>query len=806
MKKLLISLTFISAISISSSAQESFTYQQPSKEILELVDFERAPAVIMDSKKQTLVYLYSPTYKSLEEISESELKVAGQRINPVTNMTSKARYYTKVSVQLNRTGEPRLVQGLPENSKLVSLSWSPDENYIACGNIVKNGVELWVIDVKKGSAKKLSEARLNNNLGSPISWFSDSKSLLVRMLPNGKITYLDSKSEVPVGPNVSESDGTIAQNRTYPDLIKNKVDEVNFTTLSTSVLEKITLEGTVSEWKSADLHRSINFSPDGKFVLISTIQQPFSTLVPWYNFGTTTAVYTTDGKFVNEIENKPSADNLPKGFMAVEKYKRSITWRSDLASSLIYVVALDGGNPEVEVENRDEVFQLNAPFEKGSEISLLKTKQRFASIIWGNSTTCIVNDYWYNTRNQKTYLFNPSKPTEGLKILFDRDFQDEYSNPGEFETVRNEFNQYVLQLDGMNTYLIGEGHSKEGQFPFVNQFNLATKTTKNLYRSGYKDKIESISALLDVKKGELLVRIESPTEYPNYYTRKMTGKAAPIALTSFKNPFEKMNGISKEVIKYKREDGLELSATLYLPAGYDKTKKEKLPMIMWAYPQEFKDKQSASQNTKNPNEFIFPYYGSPVYWVMKGYAILDDAAFPIVGEGDEEPNDTFIEQLVSNAKAAIDAVDNLGYIDRTKVAVGGHSYGAFMTANLLTHSNLFAAGIARSGAYNRSLTPFGFQGEERTYWEAQNVYNEMSPFNYADKMKTPMLLVHGEDDNNSGTFPIQSERYFQALKGFGAPVRYIVLPKESHGYAAKESILHLMWEQDMWLEKYLKGK
>jgi dipeptidyl aminopeptidase/acylaminoacyl peptidase len=359
--------------------------------------------------------------------------------------------------------------------------------------------------------------------------------------------------------------------------------------------------------------------------------------------------------------------------------------------------------------------------------------------------------------------------------------------------------------------MIGEGFTEKGQFPFVNQFNLQTKVTKTLYRSTYTNKLEAISGIIDMKKGELLVRIEAPTEYPNYYIRKMKGKAAPIAITQFKNPFAAMNGVSKEVITYKRADGLELTATLYLPAGYDKTKAStgsatKLPMVMWAYPQEFKDKNSASQNTKNPNEFIFPNYGSPIYWVMRGYAVLDDAAFPIVGEGDAEPNDSFIEQLVANAKAAIDAVDALGYIDRRKVAVGGHSYGAFMTANLLTHSDLFAAGIARSGAYNRTLTPFGFQGEERNYWEAQETYNEMSPFNYADKMKTPLLLVHGENDNNPGTFPIQSERYFQALKGFGAPVRYLVLPKESHGYAAKESILHLLWEQDQWLEKYVKNR
>ena len=227
---------------------------------------------------------------------------------------------------------------------------------------------------------------------------------------------------------------------------------------------------------------------------------------------------------------------------------------------------------------------------------------------------------------------------------------------------------------------------------------------------------------------------------------------------------------------------------------------------MWAYPREYKDKNSASQISSSKNDFTFPYYGSPLYWVMKGYAVLDDVAFPIVGEKEEEPNDSFIKQLVANAKAAIDAVDELGYIDRNRVGVGGHSYGAFMTANLLTHSNLFAAGIARSGAYNRTLTPFGFQSEERTYWEAPEVYNKMSPFMHADKMKTPMLMIHGEEDNNSGTYPMQSERYFNALKGLGATVRLVMLPKESHGYAAKESILHLLWEQDQWLEKYVKNK
>lgn len=806
MKHLFLTCITLSLLSTVVIAQQSLEYQKPSQEILELVDVERAPFVTMDSKKQTLVYFYTSMYKSIEAVSETELKIAGQRINPKINARSKISYITKIQVQKNRTGAIQDVKGLPANLQLAHYSWSPNDRFMAFGNVVSNGVELWVLNMETLEAKKISDAVLNANLGTPFSWYPNSEALLVRTLPANKKGFIDITSAVPNGPSVLVSDGTVGQNRTYPDLLKSKDDEENFRTMARSELYRIDLNGSKSLWKQAGLHKGISFSPDGEYVILSTIEEPFSYLVPWSSFAEKTVVYDKTGKLIQEIDNRPASDNLPKGFMSTHKYKRAVSWRDDKPATLIYVLALDGGDPENKVDYRDEVFSMEAPFKPGTEKSLLKTQQRFSGIEWGKEDLAIAYDYWYNTRNMKTYVFNPSNPSAAPVILWDRNYQDRYTEPGDFQSTKNQFNRDVLLLDGYTAYLIGDGFTPEGQFPFVDQINLKTKAKKTLYRSKYTDKLESISAILDVKKGELLVNIQAPTQYPNYYLRKIGSKAEPVQVTQFKNPFAKLAGISKEVITYKREDGLELTATLYLPAGYGKTKKEKLPMVMWAYPQEFKDKSSAGQNTTNPNEFIYPYYGSPIYWVMKGYAILDDAAFPIVGEGDEEPNDTFIEQLVSNAKAAIDAVDKLGYIDRTRVAVGGHSYGAFMTANLLTHSDLFAAGIARSGAYNRTLTPFGFQGEERNYWEAKDVYDKMSPFNYADKMKTPMLLIHGADDNNSGTFPIQSERYFQALKGFGAPVRYVVLPKESHGYEAKESILHLLWEQDQWLEQHVKQK
>lgn len=786
-------------------AQENLTYQKPPQEILELVDVQRAPSVSMDSKHKHMILMYRNTYKTLADLSEEEMKLGGLRINPKTNISSTVTYVNNVQYKKLKDKNPVQVKGLPQNAKLANFSWSPDEEKMAFTHTNETGVEIWVLDVASLTAKKLTEANANANLGNPLSWFRDSNSLLVKMLPQNSPQMVKNADAIPSGPTVTVSDGSKAQNRTYQDLLKNKNDETNFEILTTSELYKVTLEGKASLWKEPAMYTGLSFSPDGNYVMVSALSRPFSYIVTLDRFPSKSAVYDADGKLIKIINEKPLIEDLPKGFMATEKGKRGINWRADKPATLVWAEALDGGDPALEVPFRDEVYELAAPF-TGTARSMVKTINRYAGITWATDEIALINDRWWNTRNTKTYLFNPSNAQQKPEVIFDRNYQDTYSDPGDFDTRRNDWGRYVLNLDNDTAYLTGDGFSDKGQFPFIDSYNIKTKKKTRLYQSKYTDKKETLNSILDAKKGEVLVQIESKNQYPNYYLININKKSEPVPVTFFENPFKKIENVSKEVIKYKRADGLDLTGTLYLPAGYDKKKKEKLPMIMWAYPAEFKDKGSAAQTTVNPNDFTYPNYGSPVYWVTRGYAVLDDASFPIVGEGKTEPNDSFMSQLVADAKAAIDAVDALGYIDRKRVAVGGHSYGAFMTANLLTHSDLFAAGIARSGAYNRTLTPFGFQSEERNYWEAPEVYNTMSPFMHADKMKTPLLLVHGESDNNSGTFPMQSERYFNALKGFGAPTRLVLLPKESHGYAAKESILHLLWEQDQWLEKYVKNR
>ena len=751
-----------------------------------------------------MLFLYRDNYKSIEDLSQEELRLAGLRINPKTNIGSRITYYNNIKIKnlKNKRSEIEDIIGIPSNPKITNINWSPNQKNIAFTNTSSDGVKLWVLNLESRSLVKLSDLKLNSNIRDVINWLNDSE-ILIKVIPENKKELIDQSNIVPLGPTISSNDGENAQNRTYQDLLKNKTDEFNFEQLVTSDIYKVSLDGNTRKWLDAEMFTDISPSPDGEFVMVSNIKKPFSYIVTYGRFPKSTNIYDNKGMLVSNLVDVPLIEELPQGFMAVRTGKRNFSWRMDKPSTITYIVALDNGDPSKEAEYRDELFELDAPF-AGNGNTIFKSNNRLSGIIWGNKTTAVAIDYWIKNRNEKTYLFNPSDINQKPITIYDRNYQDRYSDPGSFITERNLFNKNVLKMDSNNLILMGDGYSEKGQFPFVDRLNLDNLTTKRIYESIYTDKLENLVDF-DINKNQLLVRIESKNDYPNYYFKDLNGKKIT-RITDFNNPFEQLSKVDKQVITYKRNDGVELSGVLYLPLGYDKTSKEKMPMIMWAYPREFKDKTSAGQNTNNPNEFTYPYYGSMVYWVNKGYVVLDNASFPIIGEDTTEPNDDFRNQLVENARAAINAVSKLGYIDKNRVAVGGHSYGAFMVANLLSHSNLFAAGIARSGAYNRTLTPFGFQSEERSYWEAPDLYYTMSPFMHADKMKTPLLLIHGEDDNNSGTYPMQSQRYFNALKGLGAVVRLVMLPKESHGYSSKESIYHVLWEQDQWLEKYVKNK
>ena len=800
LKQTFISLLFL--LSIYSNGQVNSNYKTPKQALLDLIDINLAPSVIRNSDNSIMIFLYRPAYKNIEDLSRKELRLGGLRVDPKRHIGSRTTYFNKVQIiKLNESKDPKEVIGLPKSINLSNFQFSPNENKVAMTNTTNNGVEIWVLDIPSLIAKKIFHSNANATMGNVINWIND-RELIIKSLPDDMSPLINTATSIPTGPTVTENNGSKAQNRTYQDLLKNPNDVYNFKQLSQSVLLKINIDGEFIKWLPTRMYKNIQLSPDKNYLLVDFIKTPFSYIVPYNRFPTETHVYNKNAKLIKIINDAPLLEELPKGFMSTTSGKRNFRWRSDKPSTLSYTIALDEGDPSKIKEFRDALYLWKAPFNDPS-VYITKVKNRISGVYWGNDNIAIITDRWWNSRNTKTYVFNPSNPNSEAQLISDRNYQDVYSDPGNFVQVKNQYNKNILLIDDNSTFAIGNGYTENGQFPFLDKLNLSSGESERIYTSPYTNKYENIIDY-NIVKDEVLVRIESPNEFPNYYKNYFkSGKLDQ--LTFFENPFKSLQNIKKEIISYKRDDGLDLNGVLYVPKS-NELQNEKKPMILWAYPREFKDKSSASQKTNNPNRFTYPSWGSPIYWATQGYVVLDRAAFPIVGEGNNEPNDSFRPQLVANALAAINAVDELGYIDRERVAVGGHSYGAFMVANLLSHSNLFAAGIARSGAYNRTLTPFGFQSEERSYWEAPEVYYTMSPFMHADKMKTPLLLVHGEADNNSGTYPMQSIRYFNALKGLGATARLVMFPKESHGYRAKETILHLIWEQDRWLEKYVKNK
>lgn len=798
----LFTLSLIHSFALYLPAQDALTYQTPPKALADLVTVPPTPNVSVSSRGDYLLILERAANPTIAELSQPELRLAGLRMNPANNGPSRATYLTGLKLKKLPGGPETPISGLPNGALISYVQWSPDETKIAFANSTDTKIELYVADVATATARRVSDVALNAVVGAPFQWISDSKSLIVKTIPNGRGATPE-VSRVPVGPTVQDNTGgKKGQAPTYQDLLKNASDERQFEYYATSQIMRIGLDGSVQPIGKPGIHTGASPSPDGRYVLTEVAHRPFSYLVPLYRFPLRTDVFGIDGTFVKTLSDTPVQENVPYSPDGAPTGPRDFTWRNDAPASVWYTVAQDNGDPKVKADIRDKVYLLEAPFTAEPK-EIYAAAYRFEGFEWGNENTALANEFWWQTRKTITKVVNPQ--TWQAAVLFDRSYEDRYSNPGQPDTRRNQYGREVLNLLPKNEIIMinGQGASPEGDRPFVSLLNLNTKQSKELWRS-QAPYFERPVAVLDAAQRVILTTRESPDENPNYFIRNLVKRVAPMQVTQFPHPYPALKGIQKQQLRYKRADGVDLTATLYLPADYKK-ESGPLPTFLWAYPAEFKNKDAAGQVQGSPYQFNRIGYWGAAAFVTMGYAILDNASIPIVGEGDKEPNDTYVEQLVASAKAAIDEGVRLGVVDAGRVGVGGHSYGAFMTANLLSHSNLFKAGIARSGAYNRTLTPFGFQNEQRTYWQAPQVYNAMSPFMNADKVKTPLLLIHGEADNNTGTFPIQSERYFNALKGFGATTRLVLLPYESHGYTAKESLLHMLSEMNGWLEKYVKN-
>jgi dipeptidyl aminopeptidase/acylaminoacyl peptidase len=790
-------LLTIGAVLAAVPAAAQAPYKLPPKEVVDLVDAPPPPQVVVSPTGEAVLLADPEAYPPIALLAEPILRLGGVRLSPATGCRQRTFRFTGLAVQSTAGGAAVRVP-LPAEARIGWPAWSHDGSRFAFARDLADGVELWVGEAASGSARAIPGVRLDDVLGMPFAWTGDGRRLLVRTIPEDR-GKAPAAPTVPVGPVVEETAGKTSQMPTFQDLLRTPHDEAVFEHYARAQLALVdAVSGAATPLGEAGLYMDVEPSPDGRYLLVQRVMRPFSTRVPYFYFARAVEVWDAGGKPVATIADLPVADEIPR--QGVPTGPREVAWQPLAGATLVWFEAMDGGDPTRKVPQRERVMRLAAPFATAAA-EVTRLKQRFTGIDWTARTgVALVSEYDRDRRWRTTSLVDLEAPA-AAKVVFDLSAHDAYGDPGEPVLETRPTGERVALQDGDAIYLTGDGASEGGDFPFLDRLDLTTLKKERLFRCDGR-RYERFLAFVKGSRGAALLQSESKVDPPNVYVADLVSGTRR-KLTDYSDPTPQLTRSSKELFKYARKDGVPLSGTLYLPPGH--TPGTRLPVLVWAYPLEYSDAGTAGQVRGSTNTFPRVTGPSPLAFLTQGYAVLMDATMPVVGDP-ETMNDTYVEQISAAAEAAIDALDVKGVVDRRRVVVGGHSYGAFMAANLLAHTDLFAAGIARSGAYNRTLTPFGFQSERRSFWEAPELYLRVSPFTYAHKINEPILLIHGEADNNSGTFPIQSERLFQALRGNGGTARLVLLPNESHGYRARESVLDTLAEMIEWADRWAKNR
>ena len=767
------------------------TYRKPPQQVSDILNAAPPPGLSISPNRETIALLESARYPAIAEVAEPQARLAGLRLNPKTFGPARQPRITGIKLMPIGGGDAKPM-ALPAEARITSLTWALDGQHFAVTGIVGERIALWIGDLR-GTLTRIDGVQLNAVLGEDVQWLGNDK-LLLTTVPKGT-GAAPTAPLAPSGPVVQQSTGTAAPVRTYQDMLANSHDEALFDHLGTAQAVVCTLDGKVTMFGKPGMIAGIDPSPNGMYFLVTRIERPYSYLYPVSSFPKVTEVWDAAGKLVHVVHKAPLQDKVP--IEGVPVGPRGIRWIPTDPATLLWAEALDEGNPKKTVPFRDVLVTHAAPFNV-AKAEVFKIQHRFRGASFLETGEAMIADYDRERRWGRTVQVNLATPDSTPTVVFDRSVQDRYGDPGAPQTKQLANGERVLRTLGGKLVLASEGATAKGDFPYLSLYDPATKSNEKVFacREGY---YETVAAVVTDDLKTLVIRRESPTEPANYFL-KVGDKETQ--LTKNVDPFPELRQVKKQIVTTKRADGVPINFTLYTPANAKPG--EKLPTIFWAYPREFNDASTAGQVSGSPNRFTTIAGYSHLFFLTQGYAIMDEVSIPIVGPP-ETANDTFVEQLVGSAKAAIDYACDNGPVDRNRIGVGGHSYGAFMTANLLAHSNLFRAGIARSGAYNRTLTPFGFQNERRTYWEAPEIYAKMSPFQNANKIDEPILLIHGQADSNPGTFPVQSERLYQAIRGNGGTVRLVLLPHEDHGYSAKESIEHVLAEQLDWFDEHVKN-
>ena len=783
------------------------TYRTPPAQIVRILEAPPTPTVSLNPQRTLMVLIERESMPPIAELAKPMDRLAGARLNPKTNGPFTTSRNIGLTVKRIDDGSESKLQlkDVPASANIGFPTWSPDGKRFAFTVTLDNGVELWCCDGMTGSARRLTGANINAAFGPSYDWMPDSKNLICRVIPVNR-PPAPTRPEAPAGPVIQQTERVTAPVRTFQDLLKDAHDEALFEHYMTAQIVMVDSEtGRQTNLNKPAMYNSINPSPSGKLLLVSRTVRPYSYLVTAGSFPEIIELWDQSGNVIREVAKLPLRDNVP--IEGVPTGPRGFTWQSNsngVEDVLYWIEALDGGDPKNKVPHRDRVMRLAGPFNQTTQASeVLKIEHRFRGMTWMQTPHhALVRDYDRDRRWMRTFLVdlqNPNDMTNGCRLLWDRSINDRYGDPGAPIMTTTSAGRSVALVHNHAMYLEGSGATPEGDRPFLDRIDLRDLSTQRLWRCEGQS-LESVADILNPDATQILTRYETPNDPPNYFIRNLADKTAR-QLTHFEDPAVELRGIRKQLVTYDRDDGVKLSATLYLPADYQEG--QRLPLIVWAYPREFNDADTAGQVSGSPFRFTRIEGISHLFLLTQGYAIMDNATMPVVGDP-ETMNDTFLSQIVASARACIEKAASMGVADPQRVGVGGHSYGAFMTANLLAHCDLFKAGVARSGAYNRTLTPFGFQSERRTLWDAPRPYIELSPFMVANKINEPLLMIHGQMDDNPGTFPMQSERLYQAIKGNGGHARLVMLPYESHGYRAKESVMHTLAEMIEWFDTHVK--
>jgi dipeptidyl aminopeptidase/acylaminoacyl peptidase len=810
----------VASAAAATATEAASGYNQPPKNILDVMHAPSPPVPRVSPSQDAILLVSWQDYPSIARVSTPFLRLAGVRVEPKNHskhdtpggygITPCARSFELVHV----ADASQIPITLPEGACPGVPMWAADGKRFAFVNLAPAAVELWIGDASTGKVHKVPAARLNPMFNDEMQWMPDQKTLLVKLLPEG-IGAPPPEPVVPAGPSIQETTGEKGESSTYEnrDTLRNKHDEDVFDYYATSQLALVdAATGAITPVGKPGNYDGVAAAPDGQHILVAAIHKPYSYVTTYDRFPREVEVWDTSDRArvqVHTVASLPLADRVP--IAGVPVGPRDFSWRATEPATLVWAEALDGGDWKVKVPARDKILLQKAPFNSPA-VEITRTEQRYVGFAWGEQAgTAFLNEYDENRHWRRTFLIDVDAQQPKHRLIWDLSTDEKYANPGNPVKRQLANGAFVVREEADSIYLAGIGSSPDGDRPFLDRLDLKTLKSERLFRSD-KDCYEQFLSFTGPDTKAFLTWHQSPTDPPNAFVRSL-GKSvvndAPageavftstsVALTHIPDPAPAVRAIKKRLVKYKRADGLDLSFTLYTPPGYKEG--TRVPTILYAYPLDYADASKAGQVAGSQETFT--QLRQYRLLLLAGYAIIDNASFPIVGDP-KKAYDTYLEQLVADAKAAVDEAVRLGVADPDRIGVTGHSHGALMTANLVAHSDLFRAGVATSGSYNKTLTPFGFQNERRSVWEASDVYLKVSPFFSADKLKTPLLIMHGAEDANPGTTPIQSSKLYEAIRGNGGTTRLVVLPYEPHWYTAMESNEQLVYEMLRWFDKYVK--